>query len=159
MKVWTNETKRPDWEGGIAMMHGHHRPGHIPPHAHRALLRVEFDEQSWALWEQVFGDDDTVGAAAEILRNAPPEIQILAVQLIAALGQGAPAGGAADEEEARSTACPRFPSPVLGEEARALYARLYGGNGRRFADILDTSPDEIAVVSRLIAYLAQREEG
>lgn len=128
MKVWTNETKRPDWEGGIAMMHGHHRPGHIPPHAHRALLRVEFDEQSWALWEQVFGDDDTVGAAA-------------------------------DEEEARSTACPRFPSPVLGEEARALYARLYGGNGRRFADILDTSPDEIAVVSRLIAYLAQREEG
>lgn len=158
MKVWTNETKRPDWEGGIAMMHGHHRPGHIPPHAHRALLRVEFDEQSWALWEQVFGDDDTVGAAAEILRNAPPEIQILAVQLIA-LAQGAPAGGAVDEEEARSTACPRFPSPVLGEEARALYARLYGANGRRFADILDTSPDEIAVVSRLIAYLAQREEG
>ena len=48
---------------------------------------------------------------------------------------------------------------MLGEEARALYARLYGGNGRRFADILDTSPDEIAVVSRLIAYLAQREEG
>ena len=140
------------------MMHGHHRPGHIPPHAHRALLRVEFDEQSWALWEQVFGDDDTVGAAAEILRNAPPEIQILAVQLIA-LAQGAPAGGAVDEEEARSTACPRFPSPVLGEEARALYARLYGANGRRFADILDTSPDEIAVVSRLIAYLAQREEG
>ena len=140
------------------MMHGHHRPGHIPPHAHRALLRVEFDAQSWALWEQVFGDDDTVGAAAEILRNAPPEIQILAVQLIA-LAQGAPAGGAVDEEEARSTACPRFPSPVLGEEARALYARLYGANGRRFADILDTSPDEIAVVSRLIAYLAQREEG
>ena len=158
MKVWTNETKRPDWEGGIAMTHGHHRPGHIPPHAHRALLRVEFDEQSWALWEQVFGDDDTVGAAAEILRSAPPEIQILAVQLIA-LAQGAPAGGAVDEEEARSTACPRFPSPVLGEEARALYARLYGANGRRFADILDTSPDEIAVVSRLIAYLAQREEG
>ena len=48
---------------------------------------------------------------------------------------------------------------MLGEEARALYARLYGANGRRFADILDTSPDEIAVVSRLIAYLAQREEG
>lgn len=140
------------------MTHGHHRPGHIPPHAHRALLRVEFDEQSWALWEQVFGDDDTVGAAAEILRSAPPEIQILAVQLIA-LAQGAPAGAAADEEEARSTACPRFPSPVLGEEARALYARLYGANGRRFADILDTSPDEIAVVSRLIAYLAHREEG
>ena len=157
MKVWTNETKRPDLEGGIAMMHGHHRPEHIPPHAHRALLRVEFDEQSWALWEQVFGDDDTVGAAAEILRNAPPEIQILAVQLIA-LAQGAPAGGAVDEEEARSTACPRFPAPVLGAEARAFYARLYGANERRFADILDTSPDEIAVVSRLIAYLAQGEE-
>ena len=158
MKVWTNETKRPDWEGGIAMMHGHHRPGHIPPHAHRALLRAEFDAQSWALWEQVFGDDDTVGAAAEILRNAPPEIQILAVQLIA-LAQGAPAGAAADEEEARSTSCPGFPAPVLGAEARAFYARLYGANERRFADILDTSPDEIAVVSRLIAYLAQREEG
>ena len=30
----------------------------------------------------IFGDEDTAAAAAAIIREAPPEIQILAVQLI-----------------------------------------------------------------------------
>ena len=34
-----------------------------------------------------------------------------------------------------------------------------GDAGERFVDILNTSPDEIAVISRLIAYLKMKREG
>lgn len=52
----------------------------------------------------------------------------------------------------------KFPAPVLGDDAQLLYSKLYGEAGERFVDILNTSPDEIAVISRLIAYLAERKE-
>ena len=52
----------------------------------------------------------------------------------------------------------KFPAPVLGDDAQALYSKLYGEAGERFVDILNTSPDEIAVISRLIAYLTERKE-
>ena len=53
----------------------------------------------------------------------------------------------------------KFPTPVLGDEARALYSKLYGSDRPRFIDIMDASPGEIAVISRMIAYLAERREG
>lgn len=53
----------------------------------------------------------------------------------------------------------KFPAPVLGEDTHELYTRLYGDAGERFVDILNTSPDEIAVISRLIAYLKAKREG
>lgn len=53
----------------------------------------------------------------------------------------------------------KFPTPALNEDARELYSKLYGDAGERFIGILDSSPDEIAVISRLIAYLnAKRKE-
>ena len=52
----------------------------------------------------------------------------------------------------------KFPAPVLGDDAQTLYAKLYGKAGERFVDILNTSPDEIGVISRLIAYLTERKE-
>ncbi len=52
----------------------------------------------------------------------------------------------------------KFPTPVLGDDAQALYSKLYGEDGERFVDILNTSPDEIAVISRMIAYLAEMKE-
>lgn len=52
----------------------------------------------------------------------------------------------------------KFPAPVLGDDAQTLYSKLYGEAGERFVDILNTSPDEIAVISRLIAYLTERKE-
>lgn len=55
---------------------------HIPPHERRALMRVEFDDGDWELLCAVFGEEDTARAAAEIIRQAPPEIQILAVQMM-----------------------------------------------------------------------------
>lgn len=51
----------------------------------------------------------------------------------------------------------KFPAPVLSDETQSLYVKLYGEAGKRFVDILNTSPDEIAVISRMISYLAERK--
>jgi hypothetical protein len=51
----------------------------------------------------------------------------------------------------------KFSAPVLGDGAQELYAQLYGDAGDRFIDILNTSPNEIAVISRLIAYLKEKK--
>ncbi len=50
----------------------------------------------------------------------------------------------------------KFPAPVLGNDTQELYAKLYGDAGKRFIEILNSSPNEIAVISRLIAYLKER---
>lgn len=60
---------------------GHHVPRHIPPHERRGMLQVEFDETDWKVFVDIFGDEDTAYAAMEIIKDAPPEIQILSVQL------------------------------------------------------------------------------
>ncbi len=51
----------------------------------------------------------------------------------------------------------KFSAPVLGDEIQELYTKLYGYDGERFIDILNTSPNEIAVISRLIAYLEEKK--
>ncbi len=51
----------------------------------------------------------------------------------------------------------KFSAPVLGDETQELYTKLYGNDGERFIDILNTSPNEIAVISRLIAYLKEKK--
>ena len=51
----------------------------------------------------------------------------------------------------------RWTSPVLGEEADKVYMKVYGENGKRFLDILESSPYEIAVISRLIAYMENKK--
>lgn len=52
----------------------------------------------------------------------------------------------------------RWTSPILGEDAQALYERSYGEAGQTFLKILEASPYEIAVISRMIAYLKQKKE-
>ncbi len=51
----------------------------------------------------------------------------------------------------------KFPAPVLGADTQELYSKLYGTAGETFVDILNTSPNEIAVISRLIAYLSNQK--
>lgn len=53
-----------------------------PPHERRALLHIEFCDKDILLLEEIFGDADTAAAAEEVIQKAPPEIQILALQLI-----------------------------------------------------------------------------
>ena len=52
----------------------------------------------------------------------------------------------------------KFPAPVLDEESCALYAELYGEKSREMLATLEAAPDEIAVISRLIACLTQDRE-
>lgn len=83
MKILTNTNRDNKLEGGIHMLHDYREPvQHIPPHERQTMVYVEFDEQDWTLLKEVFGDEDTAAAAAKIIREAPPEIQILAVQVI-----------------------------------------------------------------------------
>ena len=51
----------------------------------------------------------------------------------------------------------KFDAPVLGQDAHELYEQLYGKDGESFVNILNTSPDEIVVISRLISYLRLRK--
>ena len=44
-------------------------------------------------------------------------------------------------------------NPVIHDDSRKLYENLYGENGSRYLMILENSPREIAVISRLLAYL------
>lgn len=53
----------------------------------------------------------------------------------------------------------RWTSPILGQEAEVVYADIYGNEGADFLRVLETSPYEIAVVSRLIAYLQKVKGG
>lgn len=46
-----------------------------------------------------------------------------------------------------------FDVPGLGKGTRALYGELYGEDGTFYVDMLTGGPGEIAVISRLIAYL------
>lgn len=81
MRILDNGSREKD--GGLHMMHEHRGPAHhIPPHERKAMVRIEYDEQDWSLLRDIFGDEDTASAATAIIREAPPEIQILVVQLI-----------------------------------------------------------------------------
>ncbi len=51
----------------------------------------------------------------------------------------------------------KFSAPVLDNATQELYSKLYGEAGKKFVEILNSSPDEIAVISRLIAYLTEKK--
>ena len=59
-----------------------HRGAHPHHPNHRGILRLEFSEQDLRIFEEVFGNQDEAAAALDIICNAPPEIQILAAQIL-----------------------------------------------------------------------------
>lgn len=56
--------------------------GPLPPHLRGGLMRLTFEQDDWQVLLRVFGDEDTAQAAAGILLSAPPEIQVLACQVM-----------------------------------------------------------------------------
>ena len=84
MKHFPKENNKDTKNGGnIHMMHDHNRPGkHIPPHERRNMMRIEFSEEDLDLFNTIYGDEDEAMAAVRVIMDAPPEIQILAIQLI-----------------------------------------------------------------------------
>lgn len=53
----------------------------------------------------------------------------------------------------------RWTNPILGQEAQKEYLDVYGQDGVEFLHILESSPYEIAVVSRLLAHLQKVKGG
>lgn len=83
MKIIANENSGKEKKGELHMMHEHKGPvHHLPPHERKTMVCVEYDAQDWSLMKDIFGDEDTAAAAVAVIREAPPEIQVLAVQLI-----------------------------------------------------------------------------
>ena len=83
MEMFVENRKTRDMGGDLHMLNKRKGPErHMAPHERKALIHVEFDEGDWNLLKEIFCDEDTAVAAAEIIRKAPPEIQILAIQLI-----------------------------------------------------------------------------
>lgn len=71
-------------EGGAVHMMKAHRPlgKHIHPHERKTLIHIDFSDDDMTLFKHIYGDEDEAEAAVQILMDAPPEIQILAAQLI-----------------------------------------------------------------------------
>lgn len=83
MNAIVNATKDNDMKGANTMMKERREPRHhIPPHERKSMISIEFDEKDWKHMIEVFGDEDTASAAVVIIKDAPPEIQVLAVQLM-----------------------------------------------------------------------------
>lgn len=53
----------------------------------------------------------------------------------------------------------RWTNPLLGENAEDVYTEMYGDEGKNFIHVLESSPYEIAVVSRLAAHLQKVRGG
>ncbi len=53
----------------------------------------------------------------------------------------------------------RFSQPVLDETTKTHYEKLYEDAGEQFINILNSSPNEIAVLSRMMVYLNERSGG
>jgi len=84
MKNIINEKHRNNPKGGYSpMMREPKLPGrHIPPHERRNMMKIEFSEEDLNLFNTIYGDEDEAMAAVRVIMDAPPEIQILAIQLI-----------------------------------------------------------------------------
>lgn len=55
---------------------------HLPPHERKKLIHFEFDDRDCRVFQEVFGEEDTAKAAMGIIQDAPPEIQILTIQVL-----------------------------------------------------------------------------
>ena len=93
MKVYVEDTKfteqkndKQDMSKFVGLEHHislHDRGGHpIPPHEKKNMMHIDFRESDYELFMEVFEDEDTAVAAMQIIHDAPPEVQILAVQLV-----------------------------------------------------------------------------
>lgn len=47
----------------------------------------------------------------------------------------------------------RWENPILNDDVKTVFEENYGKNAQSILDVLETSPDEIAVISMLLTYL------
>lgn len=147
-------------------MHPHHvHPA--PPHERRAMLHLFLDEKDQEVLLAVFGDQDSAAAAESIIYEAPPEVQILAIQSLSMAEQFVRLSESQPEQQVmensqETSSCEtvenraRMSCPVLGESAKRLFDQLYGETGDGFYTVLGSAPYEIAVIARILAYLNEK---
>lgn len=174
MTVFTNEPNNQRGEHNMnrnELPHIHHKahglhphpmhPAH--PHERRAMLRFSLDEKDREVLLAVFGDEDSAASAESIIYDAPPEVQILAIQALSMAAQTMhlPQSAVAENtQEAPSSAVMenrvRWSCPVLDESVNKLFCQAYGEVGYSFCTVLGSAPYEIAVVARILAYLNEK---
>lgn len=146
--------------------HNHHHP--LPPHERAKLIHIYLDQKNCEALLAVFGDQDSAASAEQIIYNAPPEVQILAIQALRMVVQTLPlAQSLADHENGEipqeetitetSENRIRWSCPVLNESSNKFFRQTYGEVGYSFCTILGTAPYEIAVVAQILAYLNGKE--
>lgn len=130
---------------------GPRHPHPIPPHERKDMVFVEFDEDCENLFKDITGSEEEAEVAMEILHCAPPELQVIAVQLLKMNGVNAKA-----RFPKFKGVFPGWRSPMIGREMYELYSNIYGENGENYVEVLETSPYEIAVISRMLAYMQEK---
>lgn len=123
----------------------------IPPHERKNMIYVEFDEESKDTLTEMFGNEEEAEVAINMLHCAPPEQQIVAIQLLRLYGVTVKAGFS-DIQPIPV----RWASPILGEEIYDVYADAYGDDGIHYVEVLESSPYEISVISRMITYMQKK---
>ena len=137
-----------------------------PPHARGMGPLFELEESDLKILKNVYQNEDTVAAAIETLYESPREIQLKIFQTLdiinltlwilsqepaclpKVVSQDKSTGGVAMTQNFA-----RWASPVLDDNARALFMTTYGENGKSFIETLQGAPYEIGVDSTLSAYL------
>ncbi len=152
-----------------AFHHPHPAPHVVlppPPHARGMGPLFELEESDLKILKDVYQNEDTVAAAMETLYESPREIQLKIFQTLdiinlvlgilnqetaclpKVLSQDKTTGSVAMTQNFA-----RWASPVLDDNARALFMTTYGENGKSFIETLQGAPYEIGVDSTLLAYL------
>lgn len=92
MKLFADLRNDKELERNPGIMHDikrHERPAPpLSPHEKRSMMQIEFDDDDWPYLLEIFGDEDSASAAVHTIMKAPPEIQILAVQLMSLIKGG-----------------------------------------------------------------------
>ena len=115
--------------------HGHHP---LPPHKKRDF-NIEFDEGDAEIFGRIFGDEDIAVAAMEVILDAPPDTKVIAYQILKMIRPFMPNA--------------RLSSFDLGENAEEAYAAIYADNGKTIVDIVEESPEDKDIISRMLVYL------
>ncbi|MCR5587683.1 MAG: hypothetical protein K6F77_09180 [Lachnospiraceae bacterium] len=130
----------------------------VPPHLKHNMVQILFDTDALDSFKKIFNSEDEAYAAMSIINNAPPEFKILAIQLFKLIGvnlkvifQESPYN--------RNQISAQWDSPFLGGEVGDIYNKTYGNEGKSYAKVLNTSPVDHSVISRLILYIQNEING
>ena len=139
----------------------------MPPHLRRERVRFELENNNLEL-HAAFMNPDTVSAVVPIILGAPEEIQVVVLQLLNLIRAKSSQHLQREKQPKRSDGQPtsryklegklnlnttRWSNPILDSFALKLYQEVYINDCQYYLNVLRESPYEIAVISRLIAYL------